>query len=261
MYRQKFLIALIAVVSMLSLSGCGSKEASPLVAESETISEYLKKASAENPGLISKASAEYADAVMTLSISFADSCVRLAPVELPAVEYFTAIQLKANGGESLNTLVNALIKEKGKLVLDFTDVYGTTKKFDIDGKRLATLVKEPLSSLNFNAAKDNLKAIFASRCEAYRTASKAESVEFSIVNSFACYTFTFADSKMFSDWNQSNIDRRYQPSLTEAYDSFGMYRESVLEMMKSLGIDGYKFVYTTTDGSKTLSSALPWRMI
>ena len=99
------------------------------------------------------------------------------------------------------------------------------------------------------------------RAEAYREAYKAENAEFAFEAGFAQYELVFANASAYSNLTQDSLRGRYQNVLRAQYDSYGECRGLIEGVLESLGIEGYRFVYTDKNDTKTLKAALPWRII
>lgn len=65
---------------------------------------------------------------------------------------------------------------------------------------------------------------------------------------------------MYANLTQDSLRGRYQGILRAQFDVYGACAPMAYELVKSLGIEGYRFVYEA-DGGKTLKAALPWRII
>ena len=117
------------------------------------------------------------------------------------------------------------------------------------------------SELGFSEVKDNVALIMEKRCAEYKDAYKATEASFEITGGFAQYTLVFESASMFSNLNQDSLRGRYQKVLQAQYANYGECAPFVTDIIKSLGIDGYRFVYEgANDASKTLKAALPWRL-
>ena len=257
-----YLFSAIAIVFATLLSSCGkSNEPSPLVAQSERLALDFNQLADESPNFVSSIDVDYADATLGIDIAFADSAVTAADCSEALVQFAVAQYLKGHTGANLDEIINTLTKEDGKLAVKIVDVKGDSAVYNIGHTRLKQLLKLRPMEIGYSEAKTSLEAILANSCEAYAAQYKAETCEFEVKGGFAQYTLTFAKPSAFASLTQPTLTGRYLKVLQAKYDDLGACRPFVEDLVKSLDIDGYRFVYTDKAETKTLSAALPWRLI
>lgn len=257
--KKTFLIA-AALIAVL-LGSCTDKGPSPLVEQAERLQSELTPLAADSPMYLDSIKVSYADAAMTVAISFADPAVNPDDYSQALVEYVVAQYLKAHPGAGLDAVLNGLSDEDGALDIVLTGRSGSSRTYTIGHRRLKQLYRQRPMELNFNEVKNNVAALMAARCNAYRLGVNATDATFAIDGGFAQYTLTFASASAFSNQTQGSILGRYLPGLREQYENYGACRPMIEELLRSLGIDGYRFIYTTPDGSESKRAAAPWRSL
>ena len=256
--------AVVIATGCTLFASCSQKAPSELVPVVNMLDKTLCDMSKNNPMILDKATAtlDSLTSDVCVSVSFCDSLFNVDMFSDALVEYYTAQQLKDNPGRNLDTFLNTMSADEGTLTVAMTDVYGHERKYEMSGSRLKQLFKNAPMQLGFNDVKNNVVDILSARCETYRQAANAEDCSFDIQNGFATYTLTFARESNYANLTQGSLKGRYLHFLTPAYEDMGELAAPVQEMMKSLQIDGYRFVYTTKDGKgKELRAAIPWREI
>lgn len=255
-------LLIAGAVALAALCSCtGSKEPSALIAQSERISADLGTLAQESPMFLQSAAADYDDGTLSVEIAFADSLVNVNDCSEALVQYVLAQYLKAHTGKNLDTVLNTLSKEKGSLALKLSDVLGNSREYPVSASRLVQLVRLKPMELNYNDVRTNVSDILAKKCAAYKAQYNADDCEFEITGGFAQYTLTFAKASAFASLSQANLAARYVKDINPTYEDFGACRSMVEDLLRSLSIDGYRFVYTDKSGAKRLSAGIPWRLI
>ena len=261
--KSKILHSFVAAaILLLSLASCGgSKAPSPLIAQSERLALDFGTLAEESPMFLQSIDVDYADAVLSVALAFADSTVKVPEYSEALVQFALAQYLKDHTGKNLDEIINTISAEEGKLSIKLTDVYGNTRDFDVSGTRLKQLVKSRPMELGLPEVRTNISDILASRCAAYKDQYNADDCEFEIQGGFAQYTLTFPRSSAWGGLTQPTLTGRYLKGLQARYDDFGACRPMIEQLLRSVSIDGYRFIYTDKTGSKTLSAGIPWRLI
>lgn len=249
------------LIAVLFLGSCGNSGPSPLVAQAERIQNELAPLAADSPMYLDSIRARYADKTLTVAVAFADPEVNPDEYSQALVEYAVAQYIKAHPGVGLDAVLNGLSDEQGTLDIVLTGRSGNSRTYTIGARRLKQLYRQRPMELNFNEVKTNVSSIMAARCNSYRLAVNATDATFAIDGGFAQYTLTFASASALSNQTQGTILGRYLPGLREHYENYGACRPMVEELLRSLGIDGYRFVYTTAEGEPSLRVAAPWRSL
>ncbi|MBD5234602.1 MAG: hypothetical protein HDS65_10575 [Bacteroidales bacterium] len=260
---MKFLNIIAASLLVLGMASCGKTASgpSPLEAQAERLDDELGKLAEESPMYLSEIDASYENATLTVDIEFSDTVVNVADYSDALVQYVLAQYLKNHTGANLDEIANTLTKEKGQLVIKLEDTHGNTRDYNVSAARFVKLIKLRPMELNYNDVRTNVSDILASRCASYAAAYNATSCEFDIAYSFAQYTLTFPNTRAFANLNQASLTGRYQKILKEQYENYGACRPMVEDLLKSLSIDGYRFIYLAPDGKSGLTAGLPWRTI
>jgi hypothetical protein len=260
---SKLFVGMAIALTVVLVTSCDSKEKEnqTLAAQAERINSELAAEVGNNPTLISDAGAEYADGQFQINITFADSLVVLADYTQSFVEYFLAEELKNNQTQDLADLINALSSIEGTYTLNLADVYGTDRDFEFTASQLKRLLNTSRAQLNYNEVKAQVVQLMSNAAAAVRAAEKAENVVFDLTSGFATYTVTFATDKNYANMSTANLKAYAIKKYKNEYAKFGTFTPMVVELFKSLGIDGYRIIYTNKANSKTLKTAVPWREI
>lgn len=260
--KSTFCKVFLCVAILAFMTSCGKKSQgpSPLIAQAERINGTLAELADKSPMYLDGASAEYLDAVLKVNIEFADTTVHVSNISDALVQYVVAQYIKAHPGADLDVVLNTLSQEKGSLNIVLGDTYGESREYSIAAVRLKKLYQLKPMELSFNDVKTNVSDIMETRCAVLAQQYKAESVEFSISGGFAQYTFTFARPTAYSQLNQASLRGRYLKPLQLRYADYGACRPIIEELLGSLSIDGYRYVYKSKGGND-ISAAIPWSMI
>ncbi len=261
---KRFLLMLGIGVVLMSLAGAcssGSKEPSALIAQSERIDQDLTTLAEESPMFLGSADASYADGTLSVGLEFCNSLIHVDQLSDVLIRYVVGQYMKAHTGENLDETLNTLGKEEGVLSLTLKDVYGQTKVVDLPSATLKKLVTTKQMELGYQDARVNVLDILDSRCNAYKEAVNAVSCEFKYHAGFAQYTLIFKNTNAYGNQTQGSLAGRYLAVLKPVYEDFGACRPMIEELLSSLQIEGYRFVYNDVEGAKELHTTLPWRMI
>lgn len=260
--RKTFCKAILCMVLLAGVTSCSKtvQGPSPLIGQAERLNGTLGALAEESPMYLQTISVDYDNAELIVDIEFADTAVHVSGYSDALVQYVVAQYLKAHPGENLDVVLNTLSQEKGSLKIELSDTHGETKDCSIGATRLKKLYQLKPMELNYNEVKTNVSDILEARCPQLAAQYKAESAEFSISGGFAQYTFTFARPTAYSQLNQASLRGRYLKPLKERYEDFGACRPIIEELLGSLSIDGYRYIYTSKGGND-ISAAIPWSMI
>lgn len=264
MKKNNLFIVALTLILGLAFNSCAKKEPSALIPLVDKLNLDLMSDAENSPMFLSEATADIDSltSVITIKVDFCDSIINVEKISDAIVQYYTAQQLKEHPGEDLNVFLNTLSLEKGSMNLVLADVYGHSREYTMDASRLKQLYKLTPMQLNFNEVKENVLDIFEEQCDFYKGAARALDCTFELKNGFAEYTLTFEKEQDYANLNQGSLKGRYLHFLQPRYEDFQGFRYPIVEFLKSLQIDGYRFVYVTKDGKgKELRSAIPWRDI
>ena len=259
-YTSLYLI-LLSVCMMIGLANCNSsKEPSALVAQCERLNGDFRTVAEESPMFLDSLTCNYGDAKIAVGVVLADT-VDVAAFDQAFVEYVVAQYLKSHADENLAVILNTLGDEKGSLTIAISTPAAEKAVFEISAARLKQLYKLPNSELNFAEARTVACKLFESHCSEFAKAVKANTCEFSFSGGFAQYTLIFPTAQAFANQSQGSLQGRYRSALQPQYEGYGYCRTFVMDVFKSLGFDGYRFVYTDEAGTKEIKTAIPWRFI
>lgn len=264
MLKNNLFISIIAGATLaIATAACGSsdKDAEALQRQATRVDAQLADVCATQPGLFSAATATYADSAFNVNITLADSMMHVGDYMQPVVEYFLSDQIKTHTGKDLDEIVNSLAKTKEPMRLTLTDVYGTTRSYELPAATLVTLLKKQRSQLQLPEVRAQVLAIMEAREVQFALGQGVQKVDFALESSFATYTIVYDNAKAYSGLNVANLKARYLKLLKPMYKSYGSLADAIVDMDKSLGIDGYRFVLTTPSGNSELKATLPWREI
>jgi plasmid maintenance system antidote protein VapI len=251
---------MIACLIALAVCSCGTaKENDALTAQADRVSTILEHDVELNPNFLASAYAEFADKEFTIYIVFEDERVKLSDYTDAFIEYFVAEELKNNAGDDLAEIVNSLAKIDGKMVLQLSDSYGTTRSFDFSVQQIKYLARTPRTKLNFNEVKAQALQLMADSWVDVRKAHNADDVTFEVITGFATYTVLFNDDKPYQNLTSANLKDRVLKAIEPEYDRFGTFKPIVIEMFRSFGIDGYRYIYTNKVNDKSIKTVVSWR--
>lgn len=263
--KTKVLTIMFAgVLALAGLASCGgskSSEPSVLVSHSLRLNGELKSMAEDSPMFLENIDVEYGEGILGVSIVFSDATLEVDDISEALVQYVLAQYLKSHTGVNLDEILNTLSKEDGKLKITLTDADGESREYIIAATRLKKLVTLKPMELNFSEVRTNVTDILDERCDAYKIAYNADDAEFEVFGGFAQYTLTFEKSTSYANLKQSQLTGRYLKVLQARYEEFGACRPMIEELLRSLSIDGYRFVYTDKKETKTLNAAIPWRLL
>lgn len=263
MTKELIRIMLTASVASFALCSCGggSKEPSPLISQSERVALDLATLADDSPMFIDSTCVDYSDGFFGVSVAFCDSAVHVSDYSDALVQYVLAQYMKNHTGPDLDVIINTLTKEEGKFAISLSDSHGYVRGYEISAGRLKQLVKLKPMELAYNDVRTNVSDIMDKECASYKAQYNASEAEFSISGGFAQYTLTFERPTAYASLNQASLTGRYLKILQPRYEEYGACRPMVEELLRSLSIDGYRFIYTDKNETKTISAGIPWRLI
>ena len=256
------LCAAAALLLLFVAAACSGsdKDEAVLAEKSSDLNVELLQTANTSPDFLKSLSCEYAAPNLLVNVKL-DNDINPELYSQALVEYVLANYIRSNSGELMDAIVNGINHTHGSLSITVSNVNEEAKEFTVGHARLVQLVQKKNSELNFNDVKENVLHLLELECAPMAQEIKAESCTFALANGFAQYTFTFATAAKFANQTQGSILGHYLPIVKQQYESYGSCSYLVLDVLKSLQIDGYRFVYTDADESKKISSALPWKML
>ncbi len=260
--RKTLFHILSLLLTVLTFSACGSSAADNAILEENIvpINTELAQNVRETPAVESIA-LSYADADLKVDIKFAGQEIEVPQISEALVQYALAIYLKSHTGIRLDNIVNALGRLEGKMTIVLTDCDMNSRTYEVSATRIKQLIRQRPMELKFNEVRSNVLEIMNGRTEAYRTAANAAGASFAYSGGFAEYTLTFPAASSYRQYNRGNLTGHYVNILKPQYESFGAMRPFVEQILASLQIEGYRFVYTTERNDAPLKALVPWRLI
>lgn len=251
------------VVAVLMAASCDMNKK-----HKETIAGYLPelntelRALAAGTDLLEEASMELDDKTLKVEIEFATEQFKVSELSEPLVQYTLSLYMKSHTGARLDNILNALGNMSGEVEIELEDVDGDSRTFIIPSSRMKQLVRLRPMELNFNEVRNNVTSMMQADCNTYRMLSAgAESATFRLQGGFAEYTVTFPSTEEYRGYTQANLAGKFVNVLRPQYQAYGTLRPLIMELMESLQIDGYRFIYTTPSGDGAIRAAIPWRLI
>ncbi len=257
-----FIDTLLCVVVLFVIASCSTSGEDRGVIERSAgeLNTEFRSTCADTPFLESVAFTAAGDDIHVDLVMSGDA-VTVPSLSESLVQYALAIYMKGHTGSRLDNLLNALGRLDGKMVLTLTDCDGESRTYEIAASRLKQLVRLRPMELNFTEVRTAVLDIMRGRCNDYRIAAGASDASFGFSGGFAEYTLAFGCAADYRQFNRANLAGRYVGILQPRYAELGALRPYVLELMRSLQIDGYRFVYTAPDAEAPLRSAIPWRLL
>lgn len=252
--RQHLAIA-TAALSMV-FAACNDKTTPILTQQTDRIDTELKALAEENPALISTAGATFANDTITVDVVLNDSLIDLSRIPAELFNYFTAVEVKRHIDKNLEITVNTLSEAKGCVAVSVTDAYGVKSGYVYTAADLRRMVKSPLSQLDFNAAKQALFDYWSASAGDFTPSLEkpVNDVTTSFKGGFYDYTVNFANARAYKGLTSANLKSRILKVLQPRYERLGTLRPAVLEMYKSLGIDGFHLIYEAEKGQPLKTS-------
>lgn len=247
---KKILFMAMAFAGMMFVS-CAGEKATPAEA-----AEAAKGVFTEC-GLWANVSEPVAsgDAV-DVTYQLTDSLISTEYLTDDLMNYVMAYGLKGANVNDFNAFTEDLIKSKSLLKLTVMDVYGQSNEFEYTGAELRTLAKTKLSQMNVSKIKQDVAAMAMSLVPNAGAHAGAE-VSTGIESGFINYTITFPSASAYAGHSQGLITTRYIDWLKDYYQP----GSPVVELLKSLDIDGIRITYTAPSAEKSLNQAFPWRTL
>lgn len=250
----------LAVALVLGACSGNSKEEAALAEKNTQLNVEFMQLAKGSPDFIQSMSSEYAAPNLLVNLKL-DSDINPEEYSQALVEYVVANYIRTNAGELMDAIVNGISRTKGSLSITITNVNGEAKEYNIGHARLVQLVQKKNSELNFNDVKENVMKLLEKKCAEYVEPANATGCTFAMANGFAQYTLTFKNTQAFANQTPGTMLGRYIPVVQKQYAEYGAASGLVLDVLKSLQIDGYRFVFTDADESKKVSSAIPWKLL
>lgn len=248
-------------VLMAGFTSCGPKSPSALVAHCERIDGEFAKVAENSPMFLSSASCAYADGVITVDVVFADTAVKASSINEALAEWIVSRYLKSHQSAELADVLNTLGKEEGAMVLNLSSPAGEPVQYTFTAARLKKLFQIRQSELRQGDARNAMNELLAARCPFYAENVAAVSAEYEFMTGFAQYTITFKDVRQISNQTPGVLQGRYRRVLGEQFAECGECDGFVRELLKSLGYEGFRYIYIADGTDRKVRTAIAWRYI
>lgn len=256
----RYVCVAVVAMSMVAVAGsCGpsaAERAARMESAAATVDSLVH--TTEAPFVVSKA--VYAEPNIDVSFVLADSVIKVDLLGDELMDYYLAEQLKTSDGAALREVCSALKSSEASVVLSLTDAYGGSKTFIYTADKLQNLAKAKRSQLNVPKVKEQVVAVAGGAVPA-PSAHMGTQVSTSIDKGFLTYTVTWPSKSAVSGMPQGVLTGRYMQPLRDEYGRLGSLEYPVVEMLKTLGIDGVRMVYVATGTDDEVKQAFPWREI
>lgn len=253
---KTFTATMILAVTM-TMGSCSDKSAETLTKQCERLNSQLAEMQQNNPDVIASASASYVDNKFTVDATLCDSLFMTSQITEPLFNYFTAIMVKQNINKDLEETVNALADKNIPMTVNLTDVYNETRSYELSAALFRRMVKSPLTQLNYNEAREALFFALEAGQEQFRTADPIAAITSSYnKNKFYSYNVEFENVSSFKSLTLPNLKARALKVFEHRYANLGTFRPVLLEMYKSLGVDGFYLVYTAKGTPYTMKTTI-----
>lgn len=256
------LTSFIALVALL-LSSCGeSASDKALYEEAAQLNSHMLSMARESSELIENASAQYEKGLLTVSVDFASPDFKAEYFTSALVEYTMGVIFKENSdSELLVDILNNLSKSRASMVVAIADSEGGSLDVTVSADRLKQLYRLPLSQLGLAQAKTDISRLLEAPMQAMQAQYNAQQVTYSLTGGFAQYTFTFGSPSDYANLNQGSLTGRYKTYFNDRAEEMGEAGDVYRAVLESLGIEGYRVVYTAGAEDDVLRAALPWRLL
>lgn len=260
--KNSFIVRSIAAVAVLlsmvcGLVSCGDSQADKLArldAAAVQLDSVLKAVGEPVTGVDAVAG----DADITVKVTVKDSMVNASLIGDELMDYFIAQVIKTAPADVVNGVIKAVEGTEGSVRLMLTDMYGNDREFSFTGETLRHLYKAKGSQLNAPRVKEQVCALLQPVLAAN---AGADHVDLTVSKGFLTYEVVFASDKVFRDSGQGLLTRLYLEPIKAQYASLGALEQPVVDMFKSLGIDGVTVIYKALNGDKEIRQGFPWRIV
>lgn len=256
---RNLLLPLLTAGVVALVSACGPSAAETtarLESAAATVDSLVHTTGA--PFAVSKAA--YAEPNIDVTFVLTDSMIKVDLLGDELMDYFVAEQIKPVDRSVLNPVIATLKAAEANVVVSVTDAYGTTKTFIYSGDKLSNLAKSKRSQLNVPKVREQVVAMAGGAVPA-PAAHPGTQVAASIDKGFLVYTMTWPSKKSLDGLSQGVLTGRYLQPLRNQYSQLGSLEYPVVEMLKTLDIDGVRIVYAAAGTDDVVKQGFPWREI
>lgn len=254
------LLNMAAGALVVLTAACGPSEAER-TARLEGAAAAIDSLVATSQAPFESVSAAYAAPNVDIAVTLRDSMIKVDLLGEQLMDYYAADQLKSMDAARVSAVVKTLRSMETPVVVTLTDTYGAQKTFIFPADKIQRLMKAKPSSLDVPKVKEQVVAMAGGAVPA-PWAHPGTQVSASIDKGFLTYTVTWPSKRSLAGVEQGNLTGNYLDALRRQYGRLGDLEYPVVEMLKSLGIDGVRMVYTAADDDDVqIKQAFPWREI
>lgn len=257
---SRFAAMAVVLSVVFGVTGCGDSQAEKL-ARLDAAAAALDSVLSECGAPVTDVKAVANDADVLLSVAVKDSVVNASLVGAELMDYFVAQQLKSMSKDVVNSVTKAIEGTQGAVKLTLTDMYGTSAEFSFTGESVRHLYKAKGSELNAPRVKEQVCALFEPALPNAAARIGADHVELGVDKGFLTYTVVFPSDKAFRDSGQGLLTRLYMKPFQDQYAALGCLEAPVVDLLKSLKIDGVCVIYKALNGDKEIRQSFPWRIV
>ncbi len=255
MKRMIYLVAIVAALAGMVACGPSAAEKAERLASAAAQIDSIVKCD-EAP--VVSSGARYEDPNIVVSYVLSDSMIKVDLLGDELLDYYAAEELRTMDASTLKTVTSLLSKNETSLVVSITDVYGNAKNYIFTADKLKNLAKAKRSTLNVQKVKEQVVALANASVPA-PYAHPGTQVSASIDGGFLTYTIVWPKKSSYASYSQGVLVSLYKAPLQAQYSALGVLEYPVVDMYKSLGVDGVRIVYKAVDSDSELKQAFPWR--
>lgn len=177
-------------------------------------------------------------------------------------EVIASQTLKSYPPAVIDAVSKALRENQGELRVELTvPERGQSHIFTITPRRLIELQRANLLQLDTTGARQQLVKMAESMFPNPDAAVGAASIDVAIAKGFLEYNVVWPAAVKYADSGQGLLTAKYFDALKAQYQAMGDFGYPMVELCKSLKIDGVRIVYSAPGSDATLRQAFPWREI
>lgn len=196
---------------------------------------------------------------LDVTVRVADSLIHVDEMGPELFDALAALNIKSCEVPELNELVKLLREAKADVTVQLIGTDETSEEFKLTAAQLLRLQAAKLTQLNPSALKTQIVEMAEAFCPNAAAHAGAKEVEVAIVKSFIEYNVVWPDAKAYANREQGWLTLNYFNPLKKMYADLSEACPGLFPMMKELGIDGVRMVYSAPDSERTLKQAFPWR--
>lgn len=250
---MKKILILLSLMSVLVIA-CTTKKSDTALAEAAALTDSIARAEADG-------NAQACPPDIQLSFNVADTNIYLGAVGEDLFDVFAAQQLKRISPRDISAVCNALRESGGQLNVVINSPSGESVDFNLTPQKIIKLQRAKNSEFNLAGARSQVVAVAEKMIPAPEAHAGAVRVDVSVSKSFLEYNIVWAKSSSYDRYTQGLLTKNYFNPLKRMYQELGTLAEPAVELLKSLGIDGVRIVYSAENSDKQLRQAFPWREI